>query len=151
MKLYLAGPMRGYDQYNFPAFIEAASALRMFGDHEVWSPAERDMKEDGFDPEKDRPKSMSHYMEHDLPAVCRAEGVALLPGWEQSQGACLEVVVALSLNKSVYAYYGERGYELTRLHPLSTWAIAMDNLTGQQVGREGLCSCAACVEARTTA
>jgi hypothetical protein len=123
MKLYLAGPMRGYDQYNFPAFIEAAARPRAEG-HEVWSPAERDMEEDGFDPARDKHKSMAHYMEHDLPAVCRADAVALLPGWEKSHGACLEVVVAYSIGKDLYAATGP----VCWLDQLHTFRTALDTV-----------------------
>lgn len=92
MKLYLAGPMRGYKDYNFPAFHEAAAKLRDMG-HEVWSPAERD-EEDGFDASKDEAKPLRYYMLFDLPAVLQSDAVAVLPGWEQSTGAKLEVHVA---------------------------------------------------------
>jgi len=39
MKLYLAGPMRGYPEFNHPAFHAAAAELRASG-HAVFNPAE---------------------------------------------------------------------------------------------------------------
>lgn len=92
-KVYLAGPMRGYPEYNFPAFHAAAAKLRERG-LEVWSPAENDVNQDGFDPATDTAQPMRHYMKRDLPAVLDADMVCVLPGWEKSQGACLEVHVA---------------------------------------------------------
>ena len=50
MKIYIAGPMRSYPAFNFPAFHAAAKDLRERG-HAVWSPAENDEKM-GFDPSK---------------------------------------------------------------------------------------------------
>jgi len=99
MKIYLAGPMRGIKDFNFPAFHAAAQHLRELG-HEVSSPAEKDLS-DGFDPTKDKPKELSEYMVHDLAEVCKAEAVVVLPGWESSQGARLEVMVAMALKKKV--------------------------------------------------
>jgi hypothetical protein len=93
MRLYLAGPMTGIKDYNFPAFFAAAADLRARG-HEVWSPAENDVCQDGFDPTKDKAQAHRHYMKRDLPAVLDADAVAVLPGWENSKGARLEVHVA---------------------------------------------------------
>jgi nucleoside 2-deoxyribosyltransferase len=98
-KIYLAGPMRGIAEFNFPAFRDGAKRLREMG-YEVFSPAERDEAE-GFDPTRDTPKSMDYYMRFDLPEVCRADAVAVLPGWEMSQGATLEVHVARKLGKEI--------------------------------------------------
>ena len=100
-KIYLAGPMRGYKDFNFPAFHKAAKELRAKG-YEVFSPAENDIEVDGFDPTKDKPKTFRHYMHHDLPAVCESDGVIVLDGWEKSQGACLEVHVARAVGLPVH-------------------------------------------------
>lgn len=93
MKLYIAGPMRGYPKYNFPAFFHAAQVLRAEG-HAVFNPAERDVTEDGFDPEKDEPKSFRYYMQRDLPAVMDSDALVMLPGWRKSKGGRLESHVA---------------------------------------------------------
>jgi nucleoside 2-deoxyribosyltransferase len=98
-KIYLAGPMRGYPEYNFPAFAAAAEKLRSQG-YEVWSPHERDLA-DGFDPKTDEALSMSFYMKQDLPAVCDADWVAVLPGWEESEGVQIELGVARALGKLI--------------------------------------------------
>ena len=44
MKLYLAGPMRGYYNYNFQQFEDATAYLRWLG-HEVVSPHEIDIEQ----------------------------------------------------------------------------------------------------------
>jgi hypothetical protein len=44
--VYLAGPMRGIPQFNFPAFMAAAKQLQKEGYH-VFNPADRDIKEHG--------------------------------------------------------------------------------------------------------
>lgn len=48
MRIYLAGPMRGYAEFNFPAFHAAAARLREQG-HTVFNPAERDIERHGAD------------------------------------------------------------------------------------------------------
>lgn len=85
--------MRGIADYNFPAFHAATARLRAAG-HEVWSPAERDEQQDGFNPSADEAKPLRYYMLYDLPAVLHSDAVAVLPGWESSTGANLEVHVA---------------------------------------------------------
>jgi len=93
MNLYLAGPMRGIPEYNFPAFYAAAKVLREAG-HVVWSPAEHDVEQDGFNPTTDTAQPMRHYMKRDLPEVLNSDAVVVLPGWENSEGAKLETHVA---------------------------------------------------------
>jgi Domain of unknown function (DUF4406) len=108
MKVYLAGPMRGYADFNFPAFFCAAEKLREAG-YEVFSSAEADIK-NGFDPvgqgitaEIERQGfSERELLAADLDWVCReAEMVVVLPGWERSAGANAEVSVARALEIDV--------------------------------------------------
>jgi Domain of unknown function (DUF4406) len=108
MKLYLAGPMRGYKDFNFPTFKRAAAILRMKG-HVVFSPAENDEEKHGEDisrsitgDERDASAkgfSLRDALYDDLTYICReADGIALLPGWEQSSGALAEWATAKALS-----------------------------------------------------
>jgi hypothetical protein len=117
--------MRGIPLFNFPAFDRAAKDLRGRG-HEVWSPAENDVEKDGFDPATDQPRGMPHYMARDLPAVCMADAVAVLPGWEKSRGATLEVHVARALDKPVL--------DAQTLEPVTDEVRVTDPVTGGQKG-----------------
>jgi hypothetical protein len=89
---YLGGPMRGYEEYNFPTFDLVAAHLRELG-FEIVSPAEKD-RSDGFDPSSDAAQPLIHYMRKDLPMVLHTDAIFLLPNWEESVGAELETVVA---------------------------------------------------------
>ena len=80
MKLYIAGPMTGYDDLNFPAFHQAKARLIEAG-YEVVSPADRGGGE----------MSWAEYMKLDLKDMLDCDGIALLPGWEDSTGAGIEV------------------------------------------------------------
>jgi hypothetical protein len=85
--------MRGYPDYNFPAFGRAAAKIRDLG-HTVWSPAERDLKDNKANPLKGNMQELKYYMKHDLVAVLDSDVVVLLDGWKESIGACLEQHVA---------------------------------------------------------
>lgn len=92
--------MRGMPSCNFPAFARYTAMLRERG-HEVLSPAELDLQS-GFDPEVPRSEvDIAFFMARDLPHVCQSEAVAVMPGWELSQGANIEVVVARMVGKKV--------------------------------------------------
>lgn len=102
-RVYLAGPMRGLPEYNFPAFHAAAKDLRERG-YEVWSPAERD-EQDGFNPETGEGlRTFRDYMAVDLPAVLDSDAIVVLPAWEESQGARLETHVAREVGLPVLTY-----------------------------------------------
>jgi hypothetical protein len=98
---YIAGPMRGYDEYNFPAFEAAADKLRRAG-WRVFSPRENDF-ERGLDSSSDL-RPLKFYMAVDLQQVCWSDAVFFLPGWSDSEGALLEFQVATYLGIPCYTY-----------------------------------------------
>lgn len=112
MKIYLAGPMRGIPNFNFPAFDKAAKALREEG-HHVFSPADHDRNKNG-DRIEDNPTgdeklaeatvgfSLRHALAADLAYIClEADAIALLPGWRNSKGATAEHATAVALGHTV--------------------------------------------------
>ena len=92
MKLYVAGPMTGYPELNFPAFHAAAAALRAAG-HKVANPAE-------INP--DPGAEWTACMFRDLEELSLCDGIVMLPGWEASPGAQIERLWALRTKKSVF-------------------------------------------------
>jgi hypothetical protein len=114
MKIYVAGPMRGIPEFNFPAFKKASEYLRSIG-HEVFNPAERDNERHGTDigkgnatgdeaqAAKEHGFNLREALGDDLAWICsEAEGIALLPGWRNSKGAMAEYHTAIALGLIVF-------------------------------------------------
>lgn len=93
MRVYIAGPMSGLPEFNFPAFHDAAERWRVHG-HDAVNPAELD---DG-----DTTKPYGYYIKRDLLLLLDCEAIAMLPGWRNSRGANLELLVAEALGLPVY-------------------------------------------------
>lgn len=83
-RIYLSGPMTGLPDLNFPAFNAEAARLRALG-YAVVNPAEINT---------DAAKSWSECMRADVRALCDCDTIALLPGWQRSSGAHLEMHIA---------------------------------------------------------
>lgn len=107
--VYLAGPMRGVEHFNFPAFHAAAKGLREQG-WGVFNPAEMD-EANGFDfmgtTGHEDTASLGFNLREALGAdlafiTQRADAVAVLPGWENSKGARAEVATARALGLPVF-------------------------------------------------
>jgi hypothetical protein len=90
-RVYLSGPMSGLPELNFPAFHAAAARLRADG-LEVVNPAE--INPGGA-------LSWEQCMRADIKALCDCDAIVLLPGWEGSKGAHLELHVAHRLGMEV--------------------------------------------------
>jgi len=91
-RLYIAGPMTGLPEHNFPAFHAAAERLRKAG-WKVINPAEN------FGGRTDLPRE--RYLREDVAQLVRCDAIALLPGWEESRGAKLEYLLARELGLKV--------------------------------------------------
>lgn len=111
---YLAGPMRKIPFFNFPAFYKAAGILMADG-HFVLNPAEHDEKDllldprkfpngefsdAGWSPERSR-AFLRMALRWDFDAIWRSDTIALLPGWEKSEGAQAELAYAKLLGLDV--------------------------------------------------
>jgi len=94
MKVYLSGPMSGIRDNNFPAFDAAAHALRARGINVV-NPAELNPCPE---PPKEDAEAWGQFyntcLRADLRAMMDCDAIALLPGWQRSSGANLELHVA---------------------------------------------------------
>lgn len=109
MRVYVSGPMRGYEGFNFPAFHQATAMLRAHG-HTVWCPAEMSLELALATGRELRDIEFEEYMaEHDIPALTAVYGggdgdgaIALLPGWRNSTGAKAEVFIGNLFGLFIY-------------------------------------------------
>jgi hypothetical protein len=121
-KVYLAGPMRGLPNFNFPAFMSAAKKLRSQG-YFVFNPAERDNERHGTNISKynkagDEKKLVEKYgfslrvaLGDDLAWICaEAEAIAMLHGWQDSKGANAEIATAIALGLEII--YLDENYDI---------------------------------------
>lgn len=87
MKIYIAGPMTGLPELNFPLFNLTAQRLRYEG-HFVVSPSEINIP---------HPGDWVSAMRADIKELVSCEAIYLLNGWNQSRGASLEHYIASNL------------------------------------------------------
>jgi len=106
-RVYIAGPMSGLPEFNFPAFNAEAAALRAQG-FAVLNPAEHGIV-DGAD--------WADYLRHDIAGLASCERIHLLPGWSKSKGARLEHSIAVALGMVITLHPDAEPAGL--LHPAS--------------------------------
>ncbi len=91
-KIYVAGPMTGYPEWNFPAFNFVSSGLRSVG-WKVVNPAELNIGcQDDW----------KACMIEDIRQLMTCDAIFMLNGWKQSKGASLEHHIAKELGLKVY-------------------------------------------------
>jgi len=83
MKLYLSGKITGYDDYA-KDFARARARLEDAG-YDTCDPTISGLSED---------TPWASAMRQVIGEMLRCDGVALLPGWEESKGACIEARLA---------------------------------------------------------
>jgi nucleoside 2-deoxyribosyltransferase len=83
-RVYLAGPMTGLPEFNYPAFNAEAARLRALG-YQVENPAENPLPAEA---------PWHQCMRAAIRQMVVCDVVATLPGWDKSRGAQLEVYLA---------------------------------------------------------
>lgn len=90
VKCYVAGPMTGYPELNYPAFADASAKLRAMG-FDVVSPAELNPITTPY----------REAMQNDIRALIECDSITMLDGWENSKGATLEHHISSVLGLTV--------------------------------------------------
>lgn len=109
---YLAGPMTGFPEFNYPAFEAAAKELRGAG-YTVVSPHEINHGETLET--RGMTKTPGQYLKAGFIVLLACDGIILLPGWQQSRGALAEFNLALACDMHVWYYDGSQPYP-AKLH-----------------------------------
>jgi hypothetical protein len=142
MKIYIAGPMSGVEDFNFPLFFETEKVLKELG-YEVVNPAHNDGEtlEEALamagTPDKPN-NSWGYYMRRDLPNVLDVDAICVLPNWRKSKGASLEVHVAEALGLPIYVLQDDVLKPRVTVLGLSGWARSgKDTIADYLVDVEG--------------
>lgn len=106
--VYVAGPMRGYDKYNFPAFDRAAAQLQAKG-WTVFNPAQMDRDIGINEDTVDLPAGFIYdALRRDFAAIVTCDALVFLPRWKESSGARAEARVGLDIGLEFFLV-GPRG------------------------------------------
>lgn len=110
--IYIAGPMSGYPEFNFPAFFAADEKLKAEGWH-VWNPAAKSQEAE-LDAEAFKTGDNKLVIEKgfdfrkcylwDVEKVIESDAIYMLPGWQYSPGAVGEHAVAVTMKKHYPEY-----------------------------------------------
>ena len=99
MRLYLAGPMTGLPDNNYPEFFLKAKALEEVG-YQVSNPAtiddvhEKEVKGECVYCRTERDHPWEWYVLRGLAMLSACDAIALLPAWNRSAGTRVEVEFA---------------------------------------------------------
>lgn len=143
-RYYLAGPMSGRPQFNFPLFYEVSAVLRARG-FDIISPAELDDAEDkgaallsaDGNPDTQRTKTnktWADYLARDVKLIgderLGVHAIIFLPEWETSRGACLEAFVGL-LSKTPFDFYTYEHGDVVPIHRDVVIDYIMEHVRGK--------------------
>ena len=111
-KIYIAGPMTGYVDFNYPKFMEVEAMLRSQG-FIVFNPTNKGFDEQLSDQSKENGCTLTA-IEHglnmrdiyqwDVSKVIESDAIYVLDGYENSPGAIGELAVARAM-KHYYPEY----------------------------------------------
>lgn len=112
LKYYLSGPMTGYPSHNYPMFTEVTNHLRGLG-FSIFTPHEEFMHESM---EEHAKRPYAWYIARDIAHMAvHCNAIILLPGWVKSNGATIELRIALTLGFRVFYYLGGKQRKVIEL------------------------------------
>ena len=94
-KVYIAGPMRGLPDFNYPAFNEYAAIFRRNGWY-VENPAEIGAVYGSPEDINADPALLAAVMAAEIHALETCDVILLLDGWQKSVGAKKELAAAIA-------------------------------------------------------
>lgn len=105
MRVYIAGPMSGIENHNFPEFFRVEGVLTEQG-YDVVNPARNDMPDaatwqEAYDAALLHERSWEDYMRLDIALLTTCDAICLLDGWWASKGATCEQTIAAWLRMEV--------------------------------------------------
>ena len=92
IKVYIAGPMRGHDDCNYPEFYKAEEHLESKNIYQVVNPARMD-DDSGLGQLSDYKTALKR----DIDEIFEVDSMYMLRGWEKSEGAIVEHSLAVYL------------------------------------------------------
>jgi hypothetical protein len=103
--VYIAGPMRGYPKFNYPAFDQAEKCLHENFGCAIISPANID-RENGLNEDvllTEAEKQLRQCISRDIHVILESVTcIALLEGWQKSRGVAVEVALAKFLGLPIF-------------------------------------------------
>jgi hypothetical protein len=93
-KIYIAGPMTGLPDYNYPAFHAAEKVLASSPEWIVLNPAKN------FAGRQDLERPV--YLNAAIEQLLGAQAIYMLPGWQNSPGARMEYMIAKELELELH-------------------------------------------------
>lgn len=116
LKLYIAGPITGVENYNRETFAMVAEAIRKNGDIPV-NPIDIAESIAPLDKVANDRETFERVIREELSQLATCDELMLLPGWEVSHGTRRELALALSLQMAIFCAPGKRptiaGYDFT--------------------------------------
>tara|TARA_Y100000401_G_scaffold116613_1_gene122824 strand:+ start:99 stop:461 length:363 start_codon:yes stop_codon:yes gene_type:complete len=102
VKIYIAGPMRGYENLNHEAFDLAERSLSKSVIFDPVNPAKMD-RAFGLDSSVDMTKEeLKDALKRDVDVIFESDAMYMLRGWERSEGAKMEHSLAVALGMSIH-------------------------------------------------
>ena len=134
--------MRG-ENNNYPAFYDAETIIRNLG-HQAINPARIDPSEDASESLArsiasiaNTPNGFGYYLHRDINKLMEADAICVLPGWQESREAKIEVDIAESISLPVLTI--KENILIPRIEAigLSGYARSGKNIVGNYLESQG--------------